>query len=173
MKLLLSEEIRNKGMITTKCRRQYFGGMNQNEIRDMLERIGIDRHVTIEYLVAEIAIQTPQGLLLQVSPEDDGRIALWSDILKEGETPVNGAIRLLKEQLGVEISSIDLKFVDTEYYRHEFANKDKVFLNAFRYTVRVKSVPKTTNYDYYPVLINRTFREDQQEFVDRLLHEKK
>lgn len=171
MKVLLSEEIRNRGMITAKCRRTYFPKMTQEEIRNVLERLGIDRDTSIEYLVVELAIITPKGVVMRVSPEDDNRIALWTDYLRDGETPREGAIRTLKEQTGIVIADKSLQFVDTEYYRHEFANKEKVFLNAFRYAIRFNEVPKLVNPKYHPVLVKHTFRADQQDFIDKLLHE--
>ena len=60
MKLLLSEEIRNRGMITAKARRTYFPKLTQDEIRDMLGRLGLDKQVAIEYLAVELAIMTPK-----------------------------------------------------------------------------------------------------------------
>ena len=164
MKLLLSEEIRNRGMITAKARRTYFPKLTQDEIRDMLGRLGLDK---------QVAIMTPKGVIMRVSPEDDGRIALWTDNLKDGETPREGAIRMLKEQTGIVITDKSLQFVDTEYYRHEFANGDKVFLNAFRYAIYFDEVPKLINPKFHPVLIKHTFRANQEDFVDKLLHEKK
>lgn len=173
MKLLLSEEIRNRGMITAKARRTYFPKLTQDEIRDMLGRLGLDKQVAIEYLAVELAIMTPKGVIMRVSPEDDGRIALWTDNLKDGETPREGAIRMLKEQTGIVITDKSLQFVDTEYYRHEFANGDKVFLNAFRYAIYFDEVPKLVNPKFHPVLIKHTFRANQEDFVDKLLYEKK
>lgn len=127
--------------VTAEMRNTTFRGMNFLEIRNELERRGLDRHMTIELESTEICLITPEGIILQVRSRNEG-LGLWGGSLEYGETPIEGAIREMKEETGITLKEEELEYVETDTHYYEYPNKDKALFTAHRYVVRLPGIPE-------------------------------
>ena len=169
----LYAEISEAGRVTTKIKRENFAGMKVKEIRDFLEELGLDRHIPIELMSTEIALLTPFGVLMQVRPTDHDQLGMWGGVLRDGENPVQGAIRELYEETGIVIEESQLEFKELNDHFHEYANGDKAYFKSFRYVVRFDKVPKvvTDEESVGAVMVAHIILGHQQEFIGRVLSE--
>lgn len=110
--------------MTKEIRTTYFLGQNVQTIRDWLQKNGFDRNFPIEYISTEIAICTPEGILM------------------EGEEPIQGAIRELKEEAGIEATSQELEFIEKNRHKHVYANGNVAIFDTYRYVLKLDYVPK-------------------------------
>lgn len=170
----IKNEIIEAGMITTEIKKKYFWGVSFEEIRKKLEEIGIDRHIPIELKSTEIAILTPEGILMQIRPLDKNQLGLWGGALNDDEEPIDGAIREIFEETGIKLDKEQLEFIETHEHFHEYANQDKAYFKSYRYLVRFDYVPeiKIDEESNGTVLVSHTILNDQQDLVKRLLGEK-
>lgn len=132
----LKAQITDKGRVSRNIRLKYFGDKSFAEIRDWLEENGLDRHMAIELTSTEIAIQVPDGILLQVRSADKNQLGMWGGVLEHGETPVDGALRELYEETGLVITRDDLMFIETNKHQHKYANGDIAFFKSYRFVIR-------------------------------------
>ena len=89
----------------------YFAGMDFPAIRAWLVENGLPRTLCIESVTTEICIITPEGVMMQIRPIDNNQLGLWGGSTEAGETPVEGAVRELREETGLIVDPKDLTFV--------------------------------------------------------------
>ena len=140
MKNLISD-IANKGRVSRDIRIKFFSDKSFSEIRDWLERNGLDRHMPIELTSTEVAIQVPGGVLLQVRSADKNQLGMWGGVLESGETPVEGAIRELYEETGLLVTRDDLMFIEINKHQHKYANGDIAFFKSYRFVIEYAELP--------------------------------
>lgn len=170
----MKQAIIEAGKITAEIRQQYFLGKSFGEIRNWLEANGLDRHMEIELISTEVAIQTPFGILMQVRASDNGQLGLWGGVVNDGETPTQAAVREVFEETGIKIGETDLEFVDIDTHTHQYANGDKAYFTAYRYVVHFDYVPEiqTDEESVGAFMVVHTILSHQQDFVKKLLKEK-
>lgn len=161
------------GRVTTEIRKTYFQGMDFKTIRNKLEKFGVDRHTAIELESTEIAVVTPVGVMMQIRPTDRDQLGMWGGVLEEGETPVAGAVRELREETGIEVSESQLEFVEVNEHFHEYANGDKAYFKTYRFILRLNYVPKiTTDEESVGVfMVVHTILSHQHDFIKKVLGE--
>lgn len=169
----LYNEILEAGRVTTKIKKEHFAGMDVKTIRNTLEELGLDRHMPIELMSTEIALLTPFGVLMQVRPTDHDQLGMWGGVLNDGENPVSGAVRELREETGIIVDESQLEFKELNEHFHEYANGDKAYFKSFRYVVRFDYVPKvvTDEESVGAVMVAHIILDHQQEFIGRILRE--
>lgn len=173
----MREEILKAGRITPEIKRKYFWGAEPKEIRNELERIGLDRHMSIELYSTEIALVTPHGIIMQIRTHDNNQLGLWGGVIKDNEEPYYGVLRELKEETGSTFNPCKIKFIEIDKHFHEYANGDKVHFYSYRYVLRLDYAPEITideeskgiefvtkeNFDRHDIL------EHQKDFINRVL----
>ena len=170
----LREEILKEGKLTLELKKKYFPGDDFKKIRDQLEELGLDRHMTLVLNSVEIALVTPLGIIMQIRPKDRDQLGLWGGVLLDDESPEDGAVRELYEETGIQISKEQLEFVEVNEHFHEYASGDKGIFISHRYIVRFDNVPEITT-DEESVgafMVVHTILSHQQDFVKRVLGEK-
>lgn len=162
------------GEVSTAIRKKYFSGKDFGFIRQWLEDHHRDRHMPIELESTEIAIFVKGlGLLMQVRLSDHNQLGLWGGVLNDGEKPIEGAVRELREELGLEISPELLEFVEENDHAHEYANHDKATFHTYRFKMTLDTMPKV-KLDSESVgvfMLVSTVLPHQNEFVYRILCE--
>lgn len=173
MNEIMKKEIREAGRVTAEMRKTYFQGMGFKTIRNKLEEIGLDRHTAIELESTEIALVTPFGVMMQIRPTDRDQLGMWGGVLEDGETPVEGAVRELREETGIEVDASQLEFVEVNEHFHEYASGDKAFFKSYRFILRLNYVPKiTTDEESVGVfMVVHTILSHQHDFVKKVLGE--
>lgn len=172
------EEIKNEilkaGKVTSEIKKKYFFENSFELIRDKLDKLGIDRHMPIELESTEIAILTPNGILMQIRPLDKNQLGLWGGALNDGEEPKDGAVRELFEETRIKINKEQLEFLEIHEHFHEYSNKDKAYFKSYRYLVRFNTVPKiiTDSESVGTCIVSHTILNHQQDLIKRLLGEK-
>lgn len=111
------------------------------QIRDWLEDHDMDRHMMLELTSTEIAFITPWGIMMQVRASDEGKLGLFGGVVNDGETVREGAIREVREKLGLKLKSDDLKWEGTDTHKHTYSNGDKVLFNVHRFVCQLEVVP--------------------------------
>ncbi len=155
-------------------RRKHFPGLTIPEIRDELEKLGIDRHILIEAKTTEVAVITPKGILMQIRGDEHNILSLWGGFVRDNEEPDEAAIRRLYEEAGVVVNKEQLKFVDHYTHSHTYENGDKCHYLTYRYTVHLDYVPEVVSKDNSTLggmLIKHTIPNTQLSFVHDLLWE--
>ena len=166
--------IREAGIVTSAIRQTYFKGQGFGYIRNWLEKNGLDRHLEIELRSTEIALVTPFGIMMQIRPTDHDQLGLWGGVLKDTETPEEGAIREIREETGLEIPAEALVFMEENDHSHQYANGDKAIFHSYRFKVELDYVPqiKTDEESTGVFMLVHTVLDHQQDFVKRILGEK-
>ena len=118
-----------------------FNGMSFREVRDWLEENGLDRHAMLELRSTEIAIVTPNGVMLQKRIADEGKLGLFGGVLSHEEEPRDGAVREIREKLGVNVDPYSLLFAGYNLHEHTYSNGDKVLFHAYRYVLKIYGIP--------------------------------
>lgn len=169
----LYDKIFEAGCITSEIKKEYFAGMEIKRIRNILEELGLDRHMPIELISTEIAIITPFGVLMQVRPTDHDQLGMWGGVLNDDEEPATGAVRELREETGIIVEESQLEFKESNEHFHEYANGDKAYFKSYRYVVRFDYVPKviTDEESVGAVMVAHIILKHQQEFIGKLLEE--
>lgn len=168
------EAIRNAGVVTYAVRHTYFQGQGFGAIRNWLQENGLDRHLAIELRSTEIALVTPFGIMMQIRPTDHDQLGLWGGVLKDTETPEDGAIRELREETGIEFPADALEFMEENDHSHQYANGDKAIFHCYRFKIVLDYVPKikTDEESTGVFMLVHTVLDHQQDFVKRILGEK-
>lgn len=167
-------EISAAGYVTAEIKEKYFYGVGFGEIRNRLEEMGFDRHLPIELRSTEIALLTPFGVMMQIRPTDHDQLGMWGGVLNDGEAPIDGAIRELAEETGIQVDESQLEFVEVNQHDHKYANGDQAKFKTWRYVVRFDHIPEITT-DEESVgtfMVVHTILGHQQEFIKKLLGEK-
>ena len=138
------KEIRQKGFVPEDVRKHCFSNLTILEIRNWLEANGLDRHTPLELTSTEIAISTPEGLLLQIRACDNNALGMWGGCLENDETPLEGAIRELYKETGLKFDPAYWFWVDTYDHTHTYANQDKAMYTTHRYVILLDYVPTPT-----------------------------
>lgn len=167
------QAIRKAGVVTTAIRERYFHGKSVSYMRSWLEQNGLDKHMPIELKSTEICIITPLGILMQIRPEDNNQMGMWGGVLNDDESPKEGAVRKLKEELNLEVSIEELEFVEENNHKHEYGNGDKAVFHAYRFKLEMDDVPKfKTSSQFVVQLCTHNVLSHQHEFMKRMLGEK-
>lgn len=143
----LIEKIKKEKCVTFDTREKYFKGKNFKEIRNWLEIHNIDRHITIELKSAGVIIlisipNNKEKVLLQVRATEKDRLGIFGGGIENNETPIETAIRELKEETGIEAKKEQLEFLEINEHDLEYENGDKAHYTATIYILRFNEYPK-------------------------------
>lgn len=173
-KICCLDEIKETGVISYSIQSKYFPPeWSFGKIRDWLEENDLDRHMPIELSSTEIAICTPFGVLMQIRPSDNDQLGMWGGVLKAGEQPIDGAVRELKEETGIEVKAENLEFIEIDEHEHQYTNGDIAYFMTYRYRLSLNYVPKVTTDEESvgAVMVAHTIISHQQDFIRRMLDE--
>lgn len=138
----MTKKILELGKVTNDIRSQYFKGWDFKNIRNWLEAVGLDRHLTIQLRSVELLLLTPKGALLQKRPSDKNQFGLWGGVINDDETPEEGLEREIYEELKIKIKAEDCKYVGIDNHYHQYANGDQAEFEAYRYILKLDYVPE-------------------------------
>lgn len=156
--------------LSAEMRKEYFPKKSVKDIRDWLEQNGLDRHLAIEFDSTEIALVTPKGIAMQVRASDNNQLGLWGGVLQDGEEPIDGAVRELKEETGLEITPDDLQYVGIDTHVHTYANGDIAKFHAYRYICNISYVPEIkTDVESTGYILLTPILKHQKDFVQSIL----
>ena len=164
-------EIERLGRITSKMQETLFLGMSVKEIRNCLKENGMDFHMPIELRSTEIAIVTPCGVMMQIRSYDRNQLGLWGGVIEENETPEEGAVRELYEELELYVTKDQLTFVEEDDHFHQYANGDKAIFHAYRFVIYFDFIPtiKTNEESAGVAYVDHTILSHQRDYVQRIL----
>jgi len=175
MKKIL-QKIKEKGYVPYEVRTSIFKNLDIMQIRNWLEWRGIDRHLPIELHSTEIAICTPEGVLMQIRACDNDALGMWGGCLECNETPIDGAVRELYEETSLSFPEEMLKFVDTYEHTHTYANGDSAIYHTYRFVINLNYIPEITvdeeSHGFDLVNTKKDVKrvlKDQQEFILKLI----
>ena len=156
--------------ISLATRAQLFGSLDVRGIRNILERHGHDRHMLIEARSTEIAIVTPQGVVMQVR-SDENHLGLWGGELGMNELPLIGAQREVFEETKLLVPLSEFQYVETYKHRHTYPNGDKCLYHTHRYVLRYSNVPpiQTDSESKGFDVVRHTFLREHEDFIERIL----
>lgn len=168
--------IEEEEMVSEEIRRKFFFGKTVFEIRDWLEENELDRHMPIETASTEIAVLTPEGVLMQIRAADANALGMWGGVVSDNETPEEGAIRELQEETGISLKPGELEYVEFNRHTHCYSSGDKALFNCYRYVLQLNEVPEIETDDesngfafVKKVADLESVLDHQQEFVERML----
>lgn len=143
----LIEKIKKEKCVTINTREKYFKGKNFKEIRDWLEIHNIDRHIAIELKSAGVIIlisspNNKEKVLVQVRATEKARLGIFGGEIENNETPIETAIRELKEETCIETKKEQLDFLEINEHDLEYENGDKAHYIATLYVLRLNEYPK-------------------------------
>lgn len=174
MKDIIRSHLLRESRVTLEAKERFFPGMSFIEIRNWLEENGLDRHMPLELRSTEIAIKTPFGVVMQIRPIDNDQLGMWGGVIEDGETPLAGAVRELKEETGLVVTEDSLKFVEINDHYHKYAaTGDQVYFKTWRFVLELNYVPKiTTDEESVGVfMVPHTILSHQQKFIKKILGE--
>lgn len=143
----LIEKIKKEKCVTFDIREKYFKEKDFQEIRNWLEIHGIDRHITLELKSAGviILISSPNKenkVLVQVRSSEKARLGIFGGSIENNETPIETAIRELKEETGIEVRKEQLNFLEINEHDLEYKNGDKAHYVATLYVLKLNEYPE-------------------------------
>lgn len=141
MNYQLVAAIKKSHKLTLETRKKFFSNSSVKQIREWFASNTIDKHFPIEYVSTEIAIITPQGLLMQIRKHDKDSLGLWGGIVKDNEVVAKNAIRKILEETGINATIEDLEFIESVKHAHQYSNGDKAYFNAYRFILKLDHVP--------------------------------
>ncbi len=141
------DEIEKSKCVTLEIREKYFKGKDFKEIRNWLEEQNIDRHTAIEIKSAGILLYISMSnendkVLVQVRSTEKSRLGLFGGGIEKDETPIECAIRELKEETGIETCKEQLEFFEINKHNLEYENGDKVNYIAYVYVLKFNEYPQ-------------------------------
>lgn len=142
----LIEKIKKEKCVTFNTIEKYFKGKNFKEIRNWLETNNIDRHTAIYIKSAGVVIliSSPNKndkVLVQVRSSEKARLGIFGGGIENNETPIEAAIRELKEETGIEACKEQLDFLEINEHDLEYENGDKVHYVASLYLLKLSEYP--------------------------------
>lgn len=142
----LIEKIKKEKCVTFNTIEKYFKGKNFKEIRNWLETNNIDRHTAIYIKSAGVVIliSSPNKndkVLVQVRSSEKARLGIFGGGIENNETPIEAAIRELKEETGIEACEEQLDFLEINEHDLEYENGDKVHYVASLYLLKLSEYP--------------------------------
>ena len=145
-KAQLIEKIKKEKRITFDIKEKYFKDKNFKEIRNWLEIHNIDRHISIDIKSAGVVILISSltennKVLVQVRSSEKARLGIFGGGIEKNETPIQGAIRELKEETGIKVCEEQLEFLEINEHDLEYANGDKAHYIASLYLLRLSEYP--------------------------------
>lgn len=169
--VMLTDSIKKEGKVSEQIRKRFFYGRTFKDIRSWLKENGLDSHMPIELVSTEVALVTPEGILMQIRKSDKNQLGLLGGVVNDSETPEEGALRELAEETGIELCSDDLEFVGINKHFHQYDNGDKAIFKSYRYIVRMDYVPeiRTDEESEGTILVTKTILSHQQNFVREIL----
>lgn len=143
----LIKNIKKINCVTYDIRDKYFKDMNYKDIRDWLEKHGIDRHITIDLISAGVIFivkskANNKKVLLQIrATEENPRIGVFGGGVEKNEKPEDTIVRELKEEMNLEIKKDELKFIEVVEHDLKYKNGDKAHYKAIVYTTELDEFP--------------------------------
>jgi 8-oxo-dGTP pyrophosphatase MutT (NUDIX family) len=141
----LVKKIQEQNCITFEIQDEFFKGKDYIYIRDWLENHGLDRHMIIDKKSAGIIIvirnSTTQKLLLQIRSTEESRVGIFGGGIEDNETPIESAIRELKEELNIDVKPEQLEFLSINNHILTYGNGDKVHYIAHMYVLELSEFP--------------------------------
>ena len=141
----LIKRIKENNCVTFEIQDEFFKGKDYIYIRDWLENHDLDRHMIIDKKSAGIIIvirnSTTQKLLLQIRSTEESRVGIFGGGIEDNETPINAAIRELKEELNIDVKPEQLEFLSINDHILTYGNGDKVHYMAYMYTLELCEFP--------------------------------
>ncbi len=142
----LIQKIKKEKCVTFNTIEKYFKGKNFKEIRNWLETNNIDRHTAIYIKSAGVVIliSSPNKndkVLVQVRSSEKARLGIFGGGIENNETPIEAAIRELKEETGIEACEEQLDFLEINEHDLEYENGDKVHYVASLYLLKLSEYP--------------------------------
>ena len=141
----LVKKIQEQNCITFEIQDEFFKGKDYIYIRDWLENHGLDRHMIIDKKSAGIIIvirnSTTQKLLLQIRSTEESRVGIFGGGIEDNETPIDSAIRELKEELNIDVKPEQLEFLSINNHILTYGNGDKVHYIAHMYVLELSEFP--------------------------------
>ena len=130
--------------------------------------------ITKENIAGLILNPEKKFLLIQRAPKDDSLPGFWelpSGGIDEGENMETSVIREVKEESGIDISSYDLKLVDSESYSFTKENGDIKNVTETTYLVSLDNTPEVilsdehVNYQWVSLLELENVFEDKEDLI--------
>ena len=141
----LVKKIQEHNCVTFEIQDEFFKGKDYIYIRDWLENHGLDRHMIIDKKSAGIIIvirnSTTQKLLLQIRSTEESRVGIFGGGIEDNETPIDSAIRELKEELNIDVKPEQLEFLSINNHILTYGNGDKVHYIAHMYVLELSEFP--------------------------------
>lgn len=142
----LVEKIVKLERVTIEMQEKYFKGKDFNEIRNWLENNDIDRHITLELKASAVPILInisgkQSKLLVQVRSTEKCRMGFFGGGTENDETPIESAMRELKEEAQIEITENDLEFIEINEHDLKYENGDNVHYFSYVYLLRINEYP--------------------------------
>lgn len=142
----LIEKIINEKRVTLEIKERYFKEKGFKEIRNWLEENNLDRHMKIDVESAGvvIVISNPNEndrVLVQVRASEKNRLGIFGGGIEKNETPIEAAIRELKEETGIEIYKEQLDFFEVNEHDLQYKNGDKVNYISNIYILKLSEYP--------------------------------
>lgn len=143
----LANKIREMNCVTYDIRDEYFKDMNYKDIRDWLEKHGINRHITIDLISAGVIFivkskSKNNKVLLQIrATEENPRIGVFGGGVEKNEKPEDTIVRELKEEMNLEIKKDELKFIEVVEHDLKYKNGDKAHYKAIVYIAELDEFP--------------------------------
>lgn len=130
--------------------------------------------ITKENIACLLINPEKKFLLIQRAPKDDSLPGFWelpSGGIDEGENMETSVIREVKEESGIDISSYDLKLVDSESYSFTKENGDIKNVTETTYLVSLDNTPEVilsdehVNYQWVSLLELEDVFEDKEDLI--------
>lgn len=142
----LIEKIETEKRITFEIKEKYFKGKSFKEIRNWLEIHNMDRHIAIDIKTAGVVIlisnlNEDNKVLVQVRADERARLGIFGGGIEKNETPIQAAIRELKEETGIKVSEEQLEFLEINEHDLEYTNGDKAHYVASLYLLKLSKYP--------------------------------
>jgi len=141
----LIKKIQEQNCITFEIQDKFFKGKDYIYIRDWLENHGFDRHMIIDKrsvgIIIVIRNGTSKKLLLQIRSTEESRVGIFGGGIEDDETPIDSAIRELKEELNIDVKPEQLEFLSINNHILVYSNGDRVHYIAQMYTLELKEFP--------------------------------
>lgn len=157
------KQINDFGYITNSIRIKYFRNYSEEQIRNWLSDNGLERDLIIEQNIVEVAVVTPQGLLMKIK---DNRLEFFKRYKTESMVAKDQAIKLLEEE-GIKVNYAQMDFFSiARRYLMNNAGSERILANLYRFKVIIDYIPELTDVYVLPYVPDYYDRE----FADEILN---